>query len=85
MIEDDAIEGFGRGGEPAGGEAIRTARRGIAARVIMREEDPGAAVQRGIGNDVAQGEGCAVPVAFMSRKMDAAGFLVDVRHPQAFA
>jgi len=69
-------------GEAAGRPEVAVARPGVAARMVMREQDSGAAVDGGIGDDRAKREDGAVVVAFVAGQVNAAGFVVDVRHPQ---
>src|SRR3954452_21255023 len=82
MINNCAVQRFGRRGEPARRSTVTVARAGIAARVVVREDYPGAAMRRGIGDDSAKREFGAPFIAFVARDVDAAGFVVDMRHPQ---
>ncbi len=85
MVENRAVERFGRRGEPAGGSAIGVAWGGIAARMVVGEHDSGAAVSRRVGDDRADGENGAFFIAFVAAQVDASGLLIDMRDPQAFA
>ena len=85
MVEDRAIERVGRGGEAAGDLAIAVARPRVAARVVMGEDDPGAAVLSGVGDDFAEREIGAVRIAFVTSQVEAARLAVDMGNPQAFA
>ena len=49
----------------------------------MGEQDAGASVARGIGNDCAEGEGRAALIAIMTRDVKAIRAAVHVCHPQA--
>ena len=56
MVEYRAVERFNSAGEAAGGMAVGCARRCIAARMIVSENDAGAAVAYGVSDDGTQGE-----------------------------
>lgn len=83
MVEHRAVERFGRSREPAGRAAIGVARPRVAARMIVGEQDPGAPVLRGVGDDFAEREGGAGFVPSVARQMDASRLVVDMGHPQA--
>jgi hypothetical protein len=82
MIEQCAIERLGRRRQPPRRPAIGIARGRIAGRMIVREDDPGAAMLGGVGDNVAQRETGSGLVAFVAREMQAPGLLVDMRDPQ---
>ena len=52
--------------------------------MIMGEHDPGAAVLRGVGDDIAEREAGAGCVALVAGHMKALRPVVDMGHPQAF-
>ena len=64
MIEDRAVQRFGGSSKPPRGAQVGFAGTRISARVIMRKDDAGAAVKRGVGDDLAQRE---VRAAFVPR------------------
>ena len=82
MIEQPAVDRFG-GGRMSRASRIRGGQR-IAARVVVREEDCGAAVDGDVGDDLAQWEIDRPGVARAVRKMDAAAFIVEMCDPQDF-
>jgi hypothetical protein len=53
--------------------------------MVMREDDPRAAVRKCIGDDRLQREVRAVSVAGMMREVDTARLVVGVRDPQLLA
>ena len=85
MVEYRAVEGFGRGCELAGDALVGLARARIAARMIMRQNDRGATVGGGVGDDFAQGEVGAGLVSRVPRQMDAAGLTVEMGDEDMFA
>ena len=52
--------------------------------MIVREDDSGAAMLGGVGDDITQREAGSGLVAFVAREMQAAGLLVDMRDPEEF-
>src|SRR5205085_7194366 len=78
-------ECFGGRGQSPRRPAVGLARPRIAARVIVREHDPGAAMLRRVGDDVAQRKRGAALIAVVAREVQAAGMLVDMGDPQEFA
>jgi hypothetical protein len=84
MVEDRAVDRFCGGGETPRHATIRIAGARVTARVIMRKDDPGAAVKRSVGDDLPGGKLHARFVALVARQMDAARLIVDMRDPQAF-
>ena len=50
----------------------------------MRQNDPGAAVNRRVGNDLAQRKICARFVTFVLSQVKAARFIIDMRDEQLF-
>lgn len=85
MVDDRAIERFGGAGEAPSGSAVTVARSGIAAGMIVREDNARGAVVRGIGDDRAEREIGAGFVAGVARQVQAARVIVEVGDPQAFA
>ena len=85
MIEDRAIQGLYRGGEAAGRSAVGIAWARIAARVVVGEHDPGAAVLGRVGNDFAQREAGAAQVAVVASEVEAPRLFVHMGDPQTLA
>jgi len=85
VIEHYAVERFRSRSKPAGGAAVAVARPGVAARMIVGEHDPGAAMRHGIGDDLAKREERPGFVAVMTREMKTASLVIDMGDPQAFA
>lgn len=84
MIDQGTVQRLGCRRKPAGCAAVGIAGRRIAARVVVREDNSRAAMYRRVANDLAQWETRSGTVAIMSRQMEAARLLVDVRHPDGF-
>jgi hypothetical protein len=85
MIQDSATERFRCGRQPARCPAIIGAGRRIATRVIVSEDKSGAAVNRRVGDDRAQGKRRAALIASVAGDVEAARLVVDMRDPQALA
>ena len=85
MVEDFAIQRPRGGDEPPGCEAIGSARPAIAARMIVRQQDPHAAVRCCVTDDRPRGKVCAARVPFVPRQMNAVQLAIDVRDPQALS
>ena len=85
MVEHRAIERLGGGREPAGRAAIGVARPRVAARVVVGEHDPGAAVLAASAMISRSGKSAPVSSPSVARDVQAARLLVDMRDPQAFA
>ncbi len=83
MVDHRAIQRLRGGREPAGRSTVGIARSGVAARVIVGEDDPGAAMHRGIANDLLQRKRRARFVALVARYMEAARLMIDMRYPDA--
>lgn len=77
MIDDGAVECLGSACEAAGRALVAFAWSRIAARVIVGEDDPGAVVKGGVGDDRAKREVGAGFVAGMPAEVDAAGVIVE--------
>lgn len=85
VVDERKVDRFGGAGELAGGVAVRGAWGGVAAGVVVRQEDPGTAEPRGIGDDVAHGEFDRALIALrIAGEVDAARLVVDVSNPQRF-
>ena len=82
MVEDGAVERLCGSGKPARGPNVTFARPRVAARMIVRKDDAGAAMHRSIGDDRAKREIGPNPVPLMARQVNAASLFVDVRDPQ---
>ncbi len=85
VIENGAVERFGCRRQAASDPAVGIAWCGIAARVVVRQDNAGAAMMDGIGDDLAQGKVGAGFVAIVAGQMEAPGLIVDMGDPQAFA
>ena len=53
--------------------------------MIVRQDDPGAAVLQRVGDDFPKGKDGAGLVPFMAGDVQAASKIIDMRDPQAFA
>lgn len=53
--------------------------------MIVRQQDRGAAVSRGVDDDCPQRKVDATRIAPMARDVEAAGFIVEVRDPETLA
>ena len=84
MVDDRAVERLGGASEAAGGPAVAVAGGRIAARMIVGEDDPGAAVERGVGDDPAEREIGAALVAGMTRDVETVRGIIEMGDPQAF-
>lgn len=84
MINHSAIERFGGGDETARRAAVRIARSRVPARMVVGKHDPRTAVLGGIADDLPEREFRAAFVALVTRKVQAARLVVEMRHPQAF-
>ena len=84
MIEQRAVDGFHGDREAARRAKIGIARPGITAWMIMRENDPRAAMRQRVGDDDLHGEVGAMLVARMPRHVDAARLVIGMCDPQLF-
>ena len=85
MIDDCAVESLGGAGEAAGRALVAVAWSRVAARVIVGEDDPGAAMKGGVGDDRAKREVGPAFVAGMPGQVNAVGVIVEMGDPKAFA
>lgn len=85
MVEDRAVERFGRDHQAPGRAAIGVAWARIAAWMIVRQQDAGAFVKGSIAHDRAKREVGSAFIAGIACEVQALSLLVDVRDPQAFA
>ena len=85
VIQHRDIHRFPDQGKPAGDGAVDRARRRVAGRVIVGEDQPGAAVNGRVEYDPADGQRGTGLLAVMAREMDATGLIVDMRDPQMLA
>lgn len=85
MVEQGAVERFGGGGKATRDPAIGIAGPRIAARMIVREYDSGAAKVGCVGDDVADWENGAGLVAAMTGDVKAACLLVHMSDPKCLA
>jgi hypothetical protein len=84
MIEDGAVERFGCSRQATRRAAVALARAWIAARVVVREHNPRAAMHGRVSNDLADWEGGAALVSGMARHVQAARIIVDMGNPERF-
>jgi hypothetical protein len=84
MVEDGTIERFGSRGQAAGRPAVGVAWPSIAAWMIVGEQDTGAAVLGGVGDDIAQWKRCSAFVAVVMAEVQTAQLTVDVGNPKRF-
>lgn len=83
MVEQLAADRIcGRSEAPRRPE-VGFARLGISARVIVSNEDRGAAVSRGIDDDRPQREVDAARVSLVARQVEAARLAVEMHYPQS--
>ena len=85
VIQHRDIHRFPDQGKPAGDGAVDRARRRVAGRVIVGEDQPGAAVIGGVEDYASDGQLGTGLLAVMAREMDAARLIVDMRDPQMLA
>ena len=86
MVEHRAVERFGRASRGGGWRAVRLrSARGIAARVVVGEDDPGAAVERGVGDDLRAAGSRRRSRRRRGATDGAARLVVEMGDPQAFA
>lgn len=84
VVEDGKIDRFTGQGEAAGDLAVERAGRGIAARMIVGEDDSSTSVERGIGDDLAEREVGPAFVTIMAGQVNAPGLVVDMGNPDMF-
>jgi hypothetical protein len=85
MVDDRAVQCLGGAGETARGALVALAWCGIAARVVVSQNDSGASVQSGVGNDRAKREVGTAFIAGVASDVDAVRKVVEMGDPQAFA
>lgn len=85
MVEDRAIDCFGRGRQPARGAAIGIAWAGVATRMVVGEDDPRASELRRVGDNLGEREVGTGLRTDMAAEVQAAQLVVDMRDPKAFA
>src|SRR5690348_3624941 len=85
MVEHRAIERFGGGRQPARRPEVAVAGTRVAAGVIVREHDAGAAVHGRVGDDLPQRKPGACFVTRMTRNMKASRVVVDMGDPEVLA
>ena len=84
MIEHGEVDRFGSKREAAGDLAVVGAGRSVTTGMVMRENDPDAAMGCSIPDYIAQRQGCTAYVAVMARQMDTPGLVIDVGDPEMF-
>jgi hypothetical protein len=85
VVDERAVERLGRAGQPDRRALVRLAGRRIAAWVVMRKDEAGAAVERRIGDDRVEREIRAGRTAVMVREPKAVRMAIEVCDRQAFA
>jgi len=83
MVMHAAAQDLGSERQPARGEAIRIARPGVAARMVMGEKDARTSMECRIPDNGAQREIRTAAIAFMPGQMQAVRCGIHVRHPKA--
>jgi hypothetical protein len=84
MVQDDAVERFRSVGKSAGRPAVTFAWHCITTRVVVGENDSGAAVLNCVSKDCPDRKAGAGFIAFMVSHMQAPSLVIDMRYPQAF-
>ena len=84
VVEHGKVDRFAGQRKSAGDLAIGGAGGRIAARVVVGEDYARAAVNRCVGDDLAQRETGPASIAIMPCKVDASRPIVDVGDPQMF-
>jgi hypothetical protein len=84
MIEQPAVERFGRAREPPRRADVGIARTGISARVVMGEEDGRASVHRRVDDNIAKWKLDSARVAQVVGEMEAAAPGVEMCDPKTF-
>lgn len=82
VIEDLAVHRLGSAGEAAGGAAVAVARPGIAAGMIVGEQDSDGAVVCGVRNDRPEREIGPELVPHVIGEVNAVERFIEVRDPQ---
>ena len=82
MIDDPAVQRLGSAGEAAGGATVALARPGIAARMIVSEQDSGGAVVCRVGDDRPEREVGPIFVADMIGEVKTIMRFIEVGDPQ---
>lgn len=81
MIENSKVERFGGSGQLARRTAVCTAGPGIAPGMVMGQNDAGAAISRGVGDDLPYRHVDRFRLAVIGFDMNAPGRFVDVSDP----
>lgn len=84
MVDDGAVQSFRRHRQTLGRAAVAIAGRGIAAGMIVGEDDPRTLVLESVGQDGVDRKRGPGFVAVVTADVEAAGLLVDMGNPQAF-
>ena len=84
VVEHGEVDRFTGQREAAGNLAIKGAGGRIAARVVVGEDHARAAVDRCIGDDLAQRQFSPAIIAVMPREVDAPRLIIDMGDPQMF-
>lgn len=85
MIDERAVDRFGRTSKPARGAAVALARGRVPARVVMREHESRAAVKRRILDNRAERKIGPALVPGMASEVNAIGLIVEMGDPEALA
>lgn len=81
MVQHGQVDRLASLREDAGRAAVGFARPGVAAGVIMREDDTGATEASGIGNDCPDRQIDRSGLAIEAIEMNAAGACIDMSDP----
>lgn len=85
MVDDGAIQRFRRHRQTLGRAAVAVAGQGIAAGVIVGEDDPRTVVLESVREDGVNRKRGPGFIAVVTADVEAASLLVDMGNPQAFA
>lgn len=85
MIEHRAIERLGGRGEAPRSSAVTVARPRIATRMIVSQDDAGAAMRGRVEDDLADRESRAALVALVAGNVETTGVVVDMGDPEVLA
>ncbi len=84
MVEDGDIHRLSDQRQPPGDALVGGTWAGIAARVVVGQDQPLAAVPRRVGDDLTDRQVGTVGVAVMAREVQAARIVIDMRDPEMF-
>ena len=85
MVEDSKIDRLSSPGQLARRAMVGGARTGVAAGVVVSQDDTGAAQPCGIDDNLTYRDSYGSKIAFIALDMEAACRLIDMGDPQPFA